>query len=109
MKTANRRPILCALVALVLASPAHAQTGQPIPAWDHIMLGPTRFVILPDFASDAVLDLETGLVWERTPSLTQFKWLPDAAMQCLNRTTGGRKGWRVPSIFELSTLIDPTV
>jgi len=97
------------LATLTLAGSAQGQTGQPIPAWDHVIGGSSRFIVLPDFAYDAVLDQETGLVWELAPSMTQVTWLPTAAHQCLNRTTGGRKGWRVPSIFELATLIDPSV
>jgi hypothetical protein len=96
------------LAGLAVAPSAQAQTGQPIPAWDHVIRGSSRFVVLSDLANDGVLDLETGLVWERAPSMAQVTWYP-ATLECLNRTTGGRKGWRVPSIFELSTLIDPSV
>jgi len=47
-------------------------------------------------------------VWERSPSTATVGYFA-GVIQCLNNTAGGRKGWRVPSIFELSTLIDPTV
>jgi hypothetical protein len=87
------------------------------PSWDQHLPASTRFVVLSnwvdtDFPSGgaAVLDRETGLVWERKP-LGQFgdqSWNL-AALLCLGSTTGGRKGWRLPSIAELASLVDPSV
>ncbi len=65
-----------------------------------------RFRVLGDFNNEAVLDRETGLVWERSPLTTIHQWSP-ARLQCTNRTTGGRRGWRLPSVHELATLMDP--
>jgi hypothetical protein len=33
----------------------------------------------------------------------------DARAVCADKDVGGRKGWRLPSISELSSLLDPTV
>jgi hypothetical protein len=53
----------------------------------------------------AVLDRETGLVWERVPSTNTIDW--DTALQaCHSATRGGRMGWRLPTISELTTLSD---
>lgn len=32
----------------------------------------------------------------------------DARYNCINKNVGGRKGWRLPSISELASLVDPT-
>jgi len=32
----------------------------------------------------------------------------EARFQCTSRTVGGRKGWRLPSVHELASLVDPT-
>jgi len=54
----------------------------------------------------AVRDNETGLVWEQSPATIILTW-SDARFLC-TRTIGGRKGWRLPSVHELASLVDPT-
>lgn len=68
---------------------------------------PERFKLLPQFGDKAVLDKETGLVWERTPSGQNRTWL-DAIGYVYNKNIGGRLGWRLPAIEELASLVDPT-
>lgn len=78
------------------------------PSWSQQLPAETRFVVLTNWASQAVLDRETGLVWQQSPETTQHDW-SNARFQCTNITTGGRKGWRLPSVHELDSLIDPSV
>ena len=47
-------------------------------------------------------------MWEKSPDATTAIWT-DAALICANKIVGNRKGWRLPSIPELASLIDPTV
>ena len=66
---------------------------------------PVIFLCFPDPV--AVLDRETGLVWERTPDATRRN-RRQAESACHNKEIGGRKGWRLPTISELASLIDPS-
>jgi pimeloyl-ACP methyl ester carboxylesterase len=65
-----------------------------------------RFVVLAKFKKEAVLDTETGLVWEQSPATIAVSWYV-ARNNCPNKNVGGRNGWRLPSFTELATLIDP--
>ena len=67
-----------------------------------------RFVVLADWDSEAVLDRKTGLVWERSPNVSFTNW-SGAQNRCENLLLGKHKGWRLPTIFELATLVDPSV
>jgi enamine deaminase RidA (YjgF/YER057c/UK114 family) len=82
----------------------HIQTMQ----WDKAMPASQRFVVLTAFNNDAVLDKETGLVWEKSPQSAAVS-LPNARLACANKAVGGRKGWRVPALPELASLVDPSV
>lgn len=54
---------------------------------------------------EAVLDRETGLVWDRQPSESTMDW--DSAIRaCHDRDRGGRLGWRLPSVSETLSLLD---
>ena len=80
-----------------------------LPSWNQTLRAAKRFVLampIDGFGLQAVLDLETGLVWQRTPHEPRaFEWL-DARRLCRTENTGGRQGWRLPSVDELSSLLD---
>jgi len=97
------------------------------PAWDQTLQCDTqatcpRFIALSNFTETkldpdrhkiivsgvAVLDRETGLVWEQSPGTDISDWL-DAQRRCNSLATGGRLGWRLPTIAELGSLVDPNV
>ena len=83
--------------------------------WDKNLPSASRFTLLSAFGGEAVRDNNTGLVWERTPDATLRGWggaTPEAfgaALHCIDRTVGGTRGWRLPSVVELMSLIDPAL
>ncbi|AUX23137.1 hypothetical protein SOCEGT47_036560 [Sorangium cellulosum] len=56
-------------------------------------------------AESWVLDLSTGLVWQRQAALSKFSW-SDALAHCEELELAGRTDWRLPSAKELLTLVD---
>ena len=86
------------------------QSTQPhLKAWSNVIPNATkRFVVLADFNNQAVLDRETGLVWEQSPETTPDTWF-GARGACAIKNVGGRIAWRLPSLPELSSLVDPSV
>jgi hypothetical protein len=58
-----------------------------------------------DSEDDLVLDLETCLVWERSPDDTTSTWF-NAMPHCYWRELGNRYGCRLPTIEELASLVD---
>jgi hypothetical protein len=56
----------------------------------------------------AVLDRETGLVWQREPNTATATW-SSANESCGEVNTGGREGWRLPTLAEFRSLRDATV
>jgi hypothetical protein len=78
-------------------------------SWDRrIDKAQRRFKLLNEFNTEAVLDKETGLVWERKSSKNVVAW-PNARLLCAQKAVGGRGGWRLPAFNELASLVDPAV
>jgi len=103
---------LLVLGALAVAGgPAQADSPGPYyatPSWDQTMPSATRFIVLSNFGSAAVLDRETGLVWEKSPDTNLYTWA-EGQVHCNTLNVGNRKGWRLPAIQELASLVDPSV
>jgi hypothetical protein len=77
--------------------------------WDRrIGKAQRRFKLLSEFNTEAVLDKETGLVWERSPNKNAVAW-PNARLMCAQKAVGGRGGWRLPTFNELASLVEPAV
>jgi uncharacterized protein DUF1566 len=124
------RLITCVLGALaiggtlVIAGAVGAEPSAPtdrsmqphLKAWSNIIRDSSkRFVVLPDFDNAAVLDRETGLVWEQAPDFAVRAWSSPtppfglAADACISKSIGSRTGWRLPSIHELMSVVDRTL
>ncbi|MGB9103494.1 MAG: DUF1566 domain-containing protein, partial [Terriglobales bacterium] len=56
---------------------------------------------------DVVLDKETGLVWERSPASDKQESWDAAIVYSYSKSVAARKGWRLPAIEELLSLVDP--
>lgn len=101
------------LLAGTLDPPASAfdTSGNPVPttvgqpSWDKKLPVAERFVVVMDGA--AVLDKETWVVWEREPTVndTGVNW-EFAHDHCMRSEVGGRKGWHLPTIEQLQSIID---
>lgn len=108
--TTKANPFIAATAAaagaILLAGSAHA---LDVRSWDQkITDASKRFVVLASFNNEAVLDKETQLVWQRYMSnVATFHWTAWGA--CSELKVGGRMGWRMPSLAELTSLIDPSV
>jgi hypothetical protein len=76
--------------------------------WGKKLPSTSRFTILSAFGDAAVRDNETGLVWEKTLETIEVSWT-DARAACADKDVGGRKGWRLPSVSELASLVDPSI
>ena len=92
-----------ATAALIVASTAQAVDLRD---WGRKYdVASERFVVLASFNDEAVLDKETQLVWQRKSVPTETNW-GTAMHNCRYSGTGGRFGWRLPSMTELMSLLD---
>ena len=67
--------LLLAAPASVLADDSDDSSRQPhLKSWSNKIPAAKRFVALADFNNEAVLDRETGLVWEQAPDTTLRDW-----------------------------------
>lgn len=82
--------------------------------WGKISVSTQRFQLLSNYQNEAVLDRETGLVWQQCPSNITVPWMTNDAFtgyavgNCYSAQTGGRTGWRLPTYEELQSLGDPS-
>lgn len=105
-----------AIVILLFAGPVGASANDPpdpatqphLKSWSNIIPAARRFVVLVDFNNAAVLDRETGLVWEQAPNASPASDWIGARASCVDKIITGRKGWRLPSVVELASLVDTT-
>ena len=102
---------LVVVATMVLAAAAPSITLQTVldafnripPVWSQILPAAERFVLVMGGAG--VLDKETGLVWEQAPNEPKSTWI-DAQILCNVKGLGNRRGWRLPTVHELASLID---
>jgi hypothetical protein len=113
-----------ALCALIIAAIARVAYGGPLdpsgapaptkdlpPAWSRALsttgadpCNTPRFTCV--LSGSAVLDQETGIVWQRAPNTAAALSFTDAAVRCATAEVGNRYGWRLPRFQELTTLFD---
>ncbi|MFC1452105.1 DUF1566 domain-containing protein [Verrucomicrobiota bacterium] len=64
--------------------------------------------VQPSFQNNGdgtITDLNTGLMWEQTPSSIGYSW-QEASDYCDNLVLGGYDDWRMPNVKELQSIVD---
>jgi Protein of unknown function (DUF1566) len=112
-RAAKRVAVIASLVVSTICTTASAQTVAngpyyATPSWDQTLPANTRFIVLANMGSQAVLDRETGVVWDRTPSDFSPTW-GIASLNCVQQSTGTRFGWRLPTLQEILSLFEPVL
>jgi hypothetical protein len=105
-----------ALLAATVTTHVHANAqdtgtakGEELRSWSaKIKDARRRFEVLNAFHSMAVLDRETQLVWQQSPDVT-LRSLAISSAFCNALNVDDRLGWRMPTVQELATLVDPSV
>ncbi len=94
----------CLAAALLLSANGLANAA-PLTSWDKkIDNAELRFKVLPELGG--VLDFETQLVWEQlADNITIVRW-DNAVRRCNQLKQGNRFGWRLPTLAEVTTLLD---
>jgi hypothetical protein len=88
-------------------SPAHMFTVRDVvQAWSGRLPPSRRFTLV--LGDAAVLDNETGLVWQRNAATLGGRRWSLAQPACVQAVIGARFGWRMPTVAELMSLLDPT-
>ncbi len=108
-----------AATLMLVASFAQGQTTAngpyyATPSWDQQLPASTRFIVLSNWVDSnfpsggaAVLDRETGLIWQRAPSSAFGQSSQSvASLNCAFSNTGGRGSWRLPSYQEIASLFE---
>src|SRR5215510_15072464 len=101
MKWHSLYSIPLTVVAIVLSAATLSSAQPAVDAWDEFFTGAARFPLR--CSSTAVLDMETGLLWERSPNPAFFNWA-NADAYCNRLVLCTRRGWRLPTIQELASL-----
>ena len=93
------------LLSFAAGKPQPPSSGAFIPpAWSQKLPAAERFVLVLD--DNGVLDKETGLVWEKSPSTGIYIWV-NAISHCISDlNVGVRKGWHLPTVEQLASLVD---
>ncbi len=97
------KKLYASLIAVFFLFPLSAAAGG-VP-WGEPNNTSGRFIVLSSYNNQAVFDSETGLVWEQSPRTAPQGW-NNAQFSCNDKTVGNRKGWRLPTIQELASLVD---
>jgi hypothetical protein len=87
-------------------APTMKTLDQIPPTWSQKIPSAQRFELVLD--GMAVLDKETGLVWERTPSGYAHVWTM-AVDYCIAKEIDRRQGWHAPTVEQLASLVDSSV
>jgi hypothetical protein len=80
-------------------------SNQISPTWNQTIDNPRRFQLV--LGNQGVMDKETGLVWQKNLDTTSRNWY-DSQVYCNTLNLGSRMGWRVPTLQELTSLVDQT-
>jgi hypothetical protein len=99
--------VFSTIVALVVFTASASAVFAQSQSWSQVIAGAKRFTLLPQFGGEAVLDKETGLLWQQEPT-ELFGILPIASRYCADASIGNRRGWRLPTLQELKSLTDPS-